>query len=259
MAPTRFVRRRSRLPARQPVSREAAAETSHANTGSNRSSCSGCHCTPTTGRPVSSTASTTPSGACPTHARPAPGVGDGLVVQAVDRAPRPVDRRAACCPRRTAPRARRPPPTGWAARCWCRVPPRCTLSSCSPRQIASTGRSRSSAAASSASSRSSRARSTRTRRVRLFAVQRGVDVGAAGEHERVHPGGDRAGVGARGHVHRQRARRGELVGVAREVDLDLQTGPAAAGRRARPRPGAAAPTRPPTAEWSWGASRQAQD
>ena len=59
-------------------------------------------------------------------------------------------------------------------------------------------------------------------RVRLLAVQRGVDVGAAGEHERVHPGGDRDGVGARGHVHRQRARRGELVGVAREVDLDLE-------------------------------------
>jgi len=59
-------------------------------------------------------------------------------------------------------------------------------------------------------------------RVRLLAVQRRVDVGAAGEHERVHPGGDVQRVGARGDVHRQCARRGQLVGVAREVDLDLE-------------------------------------
>jgi hypothetical protein len=58
--------------------------------------------------------------------------------------------------------------------------------------------------------------------VRLLAVQRRIDVGAAGEHERVHPGGDGGGIGARGHVHRQRARGDQLVGVAREVDLDLQ-------------------------------------
>ena len=73
-----------------------------------------------------------------------------------------------------------------SGRCWRSVPPRATLISCIPRQIPSTGSSRSIARVHERDlERVALGHRVDRLGVRLLAVERGIDVGAAGEHEPV--------------------------------------------------------------------------
>ena len=152
----------------------------------------------------------------------------GLVMEGVDReavgAGQPVQERAAVdvdVVRRREPlvalEVRRA--SLRSGRCWCSVPPRETLSACSPRQMPSSGRSRSAAPASSASSYSSETRSTSGPSAgwRLLAVDGRVEVGAAAHEQAVE-------------AVEQRARVVD-VAVGRQHDRDRRPPPAAPGCR----------------------------
>ncbi len=79
-----------------------------------------------------------------------------------------------------------------------------------PRQIPSTGMSRSIARSAIAISKSSRSRwKAWVSAMRLLAVERGVEVGAAGEHQPIDPIEQLVGVLGEGRVGRdqQRSRR----------------------------------------------------
>ena len=168
-------------------------------------SSSACHCTPRQKLAAGShSASTVPSGARAQTSRPAPMRSAAWWWKELTA--RPSDPVSQC---RSDPRATS---TSWAGakpswrwrcasslrsgRCWCSVPPRETLSACSPRQMPSSGRSRSAAAASSASSYSSEARSTcgPSAGWRLLAVDGRVEVGAAAHEQPVEAVEQRARV-----------------------------------------------------------------
>ena len=117
--------------------------------------------------PASSTASMTPS---PRRValtiRPSPSSVDRLVVVAL-RVGRLADQRRQpgaghrAHRRRGEHRVARAGGRSWpstSGRCWCRVPPSATLSTCAPRQMPSTGSRRASAPRSSANSQASRSR-----------------------------------------------------------------------------------------------------
>ena len=115
-------------------------------------------------------------------------------------------RRCSCCAPAAglagpAVRARR---RGASGMCWYSVPPSATLSTWKPRQIASVGIAAVDRGVARARARSRRsARSTPyTLGVRLLAVAGGIDVGAAGEHERVDAVEQRARVADRGRRRR---------------------------------------------------------
>ena len=89
----------------------------------------------------------------PREARPPAGRSPGGGATSPARARRRGRPRAGCPPRRVTPCSANVPGVGWCSscpttsgRCWTRSPPRATLRICEPRQTASTGRSRSSAA-----------------------------------------------------------------------------------------------------------------
>ena len=139
----------------------------------------------------SSTASTMPSSAQATSRRPVADSPEALVVMRLDRRrPRSPIRddgstRTACSENSPATARCSSCPTT-SGRCWTRSPPRATFRTSTPRQIASTGRSRASAAVRSASSPRSRAGLVPlVVGIRLRAVGLRLQVVAAGEDEPV--------------------------------------------------------------------------
>ena len=117
-----------------------------------------------------------------------------------------------------------------SGRCWCSVPPAATFMTCIPRQMPSSGRSRSSARRASASSNASRSSfGGSVAACGVGAVGRRVDVDAAGEDQPVERVEHRVGVVERRLVGRQQQR-----DAARALD---------GARRSRPGP---SPRGPPT-------------
>ena len=116
-----------------------------------------------------------------------------VVVRLHGRRARRAGPRAACRARsrRRARRTRPAPPCGprarsWSGRCWIRSPPSATFSTCEPRQIASTGRSRSSAACEERELGAVALGHDPVRLgVRLLAVELRIEVGAAREDQAV--------------------------------------------------------------------------
>jgi len=122
---------------------------------------SGCHCTPSTHwAPGSSTASTVPSAACAEATSPGASrstawwwyVGTDASSSTSEAYSVPGTGVTVCSPRMPV----FPNGPAWPSRCWVRVPPIATLSSCMPRQIPSTGVPAARAARSRATSQVSR-------------------------------------------------------------------------------------------------------
>ena len=165
-----------------------------------RSSASGCHWTPSAKRlPGSSIASGSSSSVGPAGHRRAPRRrgrrpgGDGTSWR--DAPPRPRARRAIRPAGARRGRRRRSCPStrrwcSWpssSGRCWCSVPPRATFMICIPRQMPEQRQVALQRAPRRARSRTRRARGSVSivSGMRLGAVGRRVDVGAAREHEPV--------------------------------------------------------------------------
>ena len=101
------------------------------------------------------------------------------------------------------------------------MPPRATLSSWQPRQMASSGRSISSATAIRPQLEGVAVR-VEMRRVTPGppAVLAWIDVVAARQHEAVEAGEQRRGFDLARHLHRRAAGRGDRVGVSRVIQVD---------------------------------------
>ena len=165
-----------------------------------RSSVSACHCTPSTNVAAgASMPSITPSGAQATARRPRPSRSTAWWWKELTRARR---RRISRCElaagRRSRPRAStRSPGALWrwsiacpgrSGRCWWSVPPRATLSACSPRQMARIGRPRASARRASSSSKQVELGLVGPELgVAALVVGGGVEVGPAGQADAREP------------------------------------------------------------------------
>ena len=120
--------------------------------------------------------------------------GVALVVVRLDGRPLAEQAARAACRARSRRRGRRsagdspcgPSCPTWSGRCWIRSPPSATFSTCEPRQIASTGRSRSSAAVQERELGAVALGHDPVRLgMRVLAVELGIEIGAAGEDQAV--------------------------------------------------------------------------